>query len=196
MPSDFQDSVRAILHQRDVTASWGWKDPRTTLFLEGWRAYLPTLHVLMVYRSCHQVVRSLLQRHYPQRDESFPKRWGTALAAMRHYASAWNLYNQALLSDQATYPAQTLLLSVPALQHMDMAVLAYLKVHWGFSLRSIPFREVYEPALFSRSARPDIHWTSKLMCAPYARTFNRLALAEQQSLEQVQELFASLPLSR
>ena len=41
---------------------WGWKDPRSVIFLKKWKAIIPELKVLLVWRPCSEVVNSLIRR--------------------------------------------------------------------------------------------------------------------------------------
>ncbi|MEX0330241.1 MAG: sulfotransferase [Puniceicoccaceae bacterium] len=65
---------------------WGWKEPRTCLFLHTWLELLPQSRLLMVYRHPLEVQQSMLRRSH----------WDLALfpdQAMQSYA----VHNQALL---------------------------------------------------------------------------------------------------
>jgi len=42
--------------------NWGWKDPRSVLFLEQWKAIMPDLKVPLNWRPCSEVVHSLIER--------------------------------------------------------------------------------------------------------------------------------------
>jgi len=42
---------------------WGWKEPRTTLFLNQWKTIDPNLHFLFIFRDPTAVVSSLCKRH-------------------------------------------------------------------------------------------------------------------------------------
>lgn len=42
---------------------WGWKEPRTALFLNHWEAIDPNLHFLFIFRDPTAVVSSLCRRH-------------------------------------------------------------------------------------------------------------------------------------
>jgi hypothetical protein len=71
---------------------WGWKEPRTCLFLDLWKSLLPDAQAVIVYRHPLEVHQSLLRREH----------WDLALfpdQAMRAYA----IYNQAILNQ--AFPA-------------------------------------------------------------------------------------------
>ncbi|MBX9670736.1 MAG: sulfotransferase [Candidatus Obscuribacterales bacterium] len=60
---------------------WGWKDPRTTLFLDFWMELLPDAKFLFVFRSPWEVVDSLFRRG----DKAFQEDPVLALKVWEHY---------------------------------------------------------------------------------------------------------------
>lgn len=61
---DYWARGRTLVAARSQHKQWGWKDPRTTLFLDFWHTLLPQVKVLGVYRHYVFVVDSLLRRAY------------------------------------------------------------------------------------------------------------------------------------
>lgn len=59
---DQQARARALVESRADHSQWGWKDPRTALFLDLWRGLVPQAKVLVVYRHYAHVADSLLRR--------------------------------------------------------------------------------------------------------------------------------------
>lgn len=55
-------AARALIRDRAGQAQWGWKEPRTALFLDFWKTLLPDMNVLVVYRHFTAVADSLLRR--------------------------------------------------------------------------------------------------------------------------------------
>jgi DNA repair exonuclease SbcCD ATPase subunit len=58
----FVDIAKELVDQNSLSRYWGWKDPRTTLFLDFWGELLPEANFLLVYRSPWEVVDSLYRR--------------------------------------------------------------------------------------------------------------------------------------
>lgn len=56
------ESAQKLISDRLENQQWGWKDPRTTLFLDFWRSLLPEASFILVYRDSQAVVNSLLRR--------------------------------------------------------------------------------------------------------------------------------------
>jgi hypothetical protein len=62
LPDDAASEAREILTSNARAAGWGWKDPRTTLFLEFWASIVPEANYLFVYREPSEVIDSLFRR--------------------------------------------------------------------------------------------------------------------------------------
>ncbi|WP_375512533.1 sulfotransferase family protein [uncultured Nostoc sp.] len=66
------EKAKEIIAKNSQTSIWGWKDPRTTLFLDFWESLLPEANFLLIYRSPWEVIDSLYRRgesiyfKYPQ----------------------------------------------------------------------------------------------------------------------------------
>jgi hypothetical protein len=73
----------AIIREYQGHESWGFKDPRTVLALEGWLEALPSLKVVGIFRHPLAVAQSLQKR------DNFPIRKGLYL---------WTHYNERLLA--------------------------------------------------------------------------------------------------
>jgi hypothetical protein len=59
------EARRIIAHRRRHGGVWGWKEPRTTLFLEFWAEMVPEAMFLLVFRRPWEVVDSLFRRGDP-----------------------------------------------------------------------------------------------------------------------------------
>src|SRR5262245_47709561 len=60
--ADDLERARQLIGARAHRPCWGWKDPRTSLFLEFWDQQLPDASYLFVYRHPMAVLLSLLRR--------------------------------------------------------------------------------------------------------------------------------------
>ncbi len=56
------ERARALIKEREGRPVWGWKDPRTSLFLDFWHELLPDALFLFVYRHPLDVLLSLIRR--------------------------------------------------------------------------------------------------------------------------------------
>ena len=89
--------ARRLVLERSHHELWGWKDPRTCLFLNMWRRILPDACYLFVYRNPLDVLFSLMRRNEP------------FMAGLIEALEAWYTYNQRILAFFATRPARCVL---------------------------------------------------------------------------------------
>ena len=157
----------AMLRERGGRPQWGWKDPRTSLFLDFWRARLLQLRVLGLYRPYNAVVYSLMRRDLKQPAGSFKKvflpiwhQHGNRILANR-YLGTWVRYNEALIHHAEQYPAEILLMRSDQLEAHALQIFGHLTSVWGFHLSSEPIQSVYEPHEFQKEI-PEISYNKKL----------------------------------
>lgn len=93
--------VESLLAQNVGKPLWGWKDPRTVLFLDFWQQTLPEAKFLFVHRQPWEVMDSLFRRGNP----TFIKNPNFAL-------EVWQHYNQLILEFYQKFPDRSLLLSL------------------------------------------------------------------------------------
>jgi hypothetical protein len=85
-PAAHAQATDLVGRRRAAARAWGWKDPRTVLFLDFWAELLPEVRWLFVIRSPEDVVDSLLRRG----DTAF-------VMNPRHAIDVWVAYNQRIL---------------------------------------------------------------------------------------------------
>ena len=86
-----REAAESLIADIQRPDAWGWKEPRTCLFLKLWLELLPEARTLVVYRHPLEVQQSMLRRSH----------WDLALfqdQAIRSYV----IYNEALLANAAT----------------------------------------------------------------------------------------------
>ena len=88
---EFIERAKQIIEHNALSSVWGWKEPRTTLFLDFWAKLLPEARFLLIYRSPWEVADSL----YRRRDELFQSQPELAIKYWQHYnQKILNFYNQ------------------------------------------------------------------------------------------------------
>ena len=65
VPEAYLKEAETLLKKRSLKSFWGWKDPRTTLFLDFWSGVLPKAHFLFIYRLPWEVIDSLYRSGDP-----------------------------------------------------------------------------------------------------------------------------------
>jgi hypothetical protein len=94
-----EDDARALVARRADKPLWGFKDPRTSLFLPAWDRLLPAPFYLLVYRHPVEVALSLLRRGLDVEVQLNP--WVAV--------QAWTVYNSHLLRFRLAHPDRCLL---------------------------------------------------------------------------------------
>lgn len=94
--------ARELVARRADKPLWGFKDPRTTLFLDAWDRLLPDPLYLLLYRHPVEVALSLLRRGIDQEVQDDPR------AAFR----TWMSYNERILQFRRANPGRCLLWNV------------------------------------------------------------------------------------
>lgn len=123
-----------ILARQDKVI-WGWKDPRTTLFLDFWHQQIPDAKFVFVFRSPWEVVDSLFRRG----DIIFGTNPNFAL-------QQWCQYNQTILDFQQRYPEQCVLLEVASIIQNSAGLIDLLQQKFQLDLRSP--KSLYNQDLF------------------------------------------------
>jgi len=84
-------AARELIARLDIAPRWGFKDPRALLFVHGWRALLPQLRFVGIFRHPHAVAQSLHARGAMTTEQAF---------------ELWKHYNRRLieLHDATRFP--------------------------------------------------------------------------------------------
>ena len=128
--------AKELIAKKTSRPLWGWKDPRTTLFLEFWKQLLPDARFILVYRSPWEVVDSLYRRGTDELVNAHPE---TAV-------QLWIHYNQRLLEFYEKYPDDCLLVNVRKLLESPQALTATINQKFNLTLTP-PDSDLIEPTL-------------------------------------------------
>lgn len=180
--------AKEIVAKNAISSLWGWKEPRTTLFLEFWANLLPEANFILIYRSPWEVVDSLYRRredtifqrepemavklwiHYNQKIINFYNHFSRRcfLANLREIVKDPNLYVEAI-KEKFKIP-----LSAPASNLYDPSLLHHQKEEGHRpSLIDYYFPEAIEiyQELEARSWQPDENldgsWRELIKASPY-----------------------------
>lgn len=180
-------------------AQWGWKDPRTCLFLHEYEKLLPDAKYLIIYRDFSSTVSSMISRIFKKKDIKHSQQkwlarvfWNTFSKKIKRqwilwrntklFLRVWLLYNRNLLDlanslDRDRY----IIVNYKTLLKDDTIIFSTLKDKWRFSLNYVNFSNIYKPKLLS-----DV-----LNIEPFAgRQLLKEAQAVMQSLEALEKKMA------
>lgn len=131
-----------VSFKNSISTQWGWKDPRTCLFIDLWDSVIDEKKYLVLFRPYEEVVNSLISRDLKT---VFTKR--SLLKRIRYptfkikndykniYLKSWIIYNQHILSfleqkDQSEY----FVTSFNNAQQNISTIIKHLGVKWGFNI--------------------------------------------------------------
>ncbi|NNE06756.1 MAG: hypothetical protein HKN15_13625 [Xanthomonadales bacterium] len=126
---------------------WGWKDPRSMHFLHAWKALIPDMKSLIVWRHPQQVIDSLLRR-------AEQASGGTAdfLAISEQQALAlWLASNRQALDYAETFKDDTLVVSLDLLLRHSQEFIPHIRDRLGIPLEAVPLDTVYDANLLGKT---------------------------------------------
>jgi len=153
-----------IIKKNNENKQWGWKDPRTCLFLDFYHKILPKAKYFILYRPCNEVVDSLLRRQILRKDRKYLKK--SKLHRLKYklvkkiyhknirklntetYIRIWVYYNNKIMelinnidpSDYVICDQESLLRS--GKQNFNQLLV------WGFKLKYISIYSLFNKDLF------------------------------------------------
>lgn len=126
-------TAKALVDARKNLPQWGWKDPRTALFLEAWQDVIPEAKHLLLIRNPLSVVDSLLRRATDQQVTEKP------IVGLR----AWMVYNYRIRSFLQRHPDSCLLCDIDELISHPQAICSLVEKQLGLALTPVPFESVF-----------------------------------------------------
>lgn len=146
---------------------WGWKEPRTCLFLDLYRKLLPNAKYLVIVRDHSSVVNSLLKRDFSAVEQRYLARAFFARLIWRYFRRArrkqrfyrtnaeyflkvWIAYNEHILNMLKELPQEDyMVINYSLLENRDEQVFSFLTNKWNLALQYFSFRDVYNKNLIS-----------------------------------------------
>ncbi|CAD5951958.1 sulfotransferase [Planktothrix agardhii] len=143
------DRAKQLIEQNSLSSIWGWKEPRTTLFLDFWAKLLPEARFLLIYRSPWEVADSLYRRG----DKMFQSQPELAI-------KYWQHYNQKILDFYNQEQHRCLLTNLKTIVQYQTAYIDTINHKFNVNL-SHPAPSAYDPSLLrteisSNSQRPTL----------------------------------------
>lgn len=135
IPPAVHDAFDALVaRRRALGRPWGWKDPRTTLFLDAWLEKLPEARFLFLVRSPWEVADSLFRR-------------GDAAFAMNPQLAVdvWVAYNRRIHAFLRAHRGRCLLVEASRAAHDPAGMIAEVGRLVGIELAAP--QDLYDPTL-------------------------------------------------
>lgn len=161
-PEEYR-AARELLEGRRRAGWWGWKEPRTCLFLPFWQGQMPHLRGIIVYRHPLEVHLSMLRRVH----------WDLSLFPGQVLRS-YSLYNEPLIEAARAYPENYLVLHAGA-AFADIGELeGRLRVFLGQSAKSSDCPEFHPSEFHTLAISRDRHALFAEIAPEAASTFEAL----------------------
>ncbi|SEJ01079.1 hypothetical protein SAMN04487995_3017 [Dyadobacter koreensis] len=168
-PEEKKALKNIINRKNSLFEEWGWKDPRTCLFLRDYQELIPNAFYLVVFRDWRSTVSSMISRTYKVEyagNEIIKKGWFVEFRKKRAYQKRirklcsdhasfflriWIFYNKEILdSIERVSKEHYTVINYNLLLKSDKAVFTQLKNYWKFALDYVNFKEIYKPGLLSK----------------------------------------------
>ena len=175
-----KEKLKSIIKIKNkLYKQWGWKDPRTGLFLDTYKELLPDARYLIVIRDYRSVVSSLLMRDVRDIDREYMSHGHINTFIYKHikrgeilrkfykakaeqYLKVWVTYNEEILKSVGSMSQDSyVVLNYDVLNKNDARVFDYLKEHWDLALQYFNFKEVYKEKLINDPIDTDSYISNK-----------------------------------
>lgn len=137
-----------ILQRSGSFEMWGWKDPRSVLFIEQWKELIPDLKILMVWRPCSHVVSSLTTRSRSAGSELYR-------VGLLEAAKLWSTYNLNVRDLVRKFPTEVILVSLEHVLGRDHITFQEIEKLTKGRLAYVPVTSVYDQKLLHTNAFVD-----------------------------------------
>jgi len=135
---EYEEEAKTLI-AKNTNTYWGWKDPRTTLFLNFWKQLLPNAYFLFIYRSPWEVVDSI----YRRKDPIFKD-------APEKAIDVWMFYNQVILDFYKNNCANSVLYNIKNIIQKPETFLIELNKRFGFELK-FSEKKIFDEEIFNRT---------------------------------------------
>jgi len=163
-------AMEILASHNTASPVWGWKDPRTTLFLELWNELAPEIRFILLYRHPEAVADSMLRRGTDRRLLVMP--W------LPYHA--WLSYNTRLLEFYNAHRDKCLLLNIQGVNNQQDKAEKLISDFLSIRLPE-KYSSVYEPKELSGNRTEKKPFIHQMVSACYRKRMNTLYHALEQA---------------
>jgi len=140
---DHKDMTDILITRNKRYPLWGWKDPRTILFISRWKECIPDLKTIFIWRPCIEVINSLIRRANQSNKSVLQiSRW----QAM----NLWKLSNKLLINFHKEHPEETIVTSLQNLIDNDYSLFEYINKIFPDEFIYNPISRIYDRSWIHR----------------------------------------------
>ena len=173
--STFKNDFKNLIALKNKQPQWGWKEPRTCLFLNEYLKLLPESKNLIVYRHYNDVVDSLVRRFIKKekvstRKNKLAKYYNLYIKynffkknVGNEWLKIWIRYNNEILNYIKQRNSNDYIITdLNGLIKNDSDIYNILTNNYGFKLNNISFSDVYDKSLLT-TTRFSYKYSKKLI---------------------------------
>lgn len=146
LPEDYKRGSELLEQRKQRRGSWGWKDPRATMFMDFWTEIDPALKFLVMYRDPREVMTSMY------REQRRRIRYRHPTYAPR----TWIVNNLQAIDFALRHPGRVAFLDLKSLKEAPGRAIAALSEWLGRRLSIDVWKEVYRPGELRASRRSQV----------------------------------------
>lgn len=177
-----KEKLKSIIKiKQQLYDQWGWKDPRTCLFLDVYQELLPDACYLIILRDYRAVVSSLLRREFKEIDKKYMARkyfsrliwqkWRKSRRMQAFYNThattflkVWTTYNQDILACIKKLNSNAfVVINYNTLCQADTGLFSFLKNNWNFSLKYFRFKDIFKENQIGENINIEPYITDKAL---------------------------------
>ncbi|MFN8416241.1 MAG: sulfotransferase [Cytophagaceae bacterium] len=194
LPSEIDEThfnkIKHLIDKKNkLHNEWGWKEPRTCMYLQYYRELLPDAKYLIILREPAQVVDSLLRRdllvlklHFQQ---NHPWKYKTfsilywwykvqiAKQTEEIYLQAWIAYNEKVVEHLSSIDKnQRMILCFDQVQSNQNSIFDFME-NAGFKIKRQDFQTVFKPKMIKKK-KMKLSYSSSLLIKKANQIYNNL----------------------
>jgi hypothetical protein len=155
------DIIDNLIKSKKHLSLWGWKEPRTTLYLEAWKTILPDVKSIAVFRHYDEVADSLIRRYKHKLLKGVSM---SSMVRMKHFIiypihifiikrdayKSWYIYNKAILDFKEKYPDDMIILELNHFTRNYNQILETINAKFALELSKIHVADIVDHSLLTK----------------------------------------------
>ena len=183
---EMDEEARKIV-EKNTREEWGWKEPRTTLFLKYWENIIPNLKYIFVYRDPWDVADSLFRRATDQK----------VLADPIHAFKTWDFYNREIIKMYTKHKKDSIIVHTDDVISGSHTIIEEINTRFGFHLNSENIENIFDKDLFKASDQNlEYSYQTAIAMPEIITTLNELRTLSGRNFFQTEELSKEEMVSR
>ncbi|MEH6535214.1 MAG: sulfotransferase [Psychroserpens sp.] len=154
--------VDAFLSKRKNQVIWGWKEPRTTLYLQAWKQKLPNAKCIAIYRHYDEVEDSLIRRYRRKLKYGVGMSFTVRLKHILLYPinifikkyeayKAWCIYNENILEFKKQHTDAVIVVELNHFLNNYNNIIVNVNKQFKTELQQIDVDKIFEKSLLKNS---------------------------------------------